>query len=68
MFDAVGLTVSRLIRVRYGPVELGALHRGQTRALSDTEVAALYRAVQLSVPEKRQDRSSTRKQRGALRS
>lgn len=68
MFDAVGLTVSRLIRVRYGPVELGELHRGQTRGLSDTEVAALYRAVQLPVPEKRPDRSSIRKQRGALRS
>ena len=68
MFDAVGLTVSRLIRVRYGPVELGALHRGQTRALNETEIGALYRAVKLSVPAMRRNRSSIRKQRGVFRS
>ena len=53
MFEAVGLTVSRLIRVRYGPVELGALHRGETRTLSMTETMALYRAVRLPDPGKR---------------
>ncbi len=67
MFEAVGLTVSRLIRVRYGPVELGALHRGQIRMLSGAEVSALYDAVGLSAPERKADRPSIRKQRGPKR-
>lgn len=45
MFEAVGLTVSRLIRVRYGPIELGRLKRGESRMLRRNEVEALYRAV-----------------------
>ena len=67
MFEAVGLTVSRLIRVRYGPVELGTLHRGQTRTLSDSEIMALYEAVRLPVPGSGRDRSEVRKRRGAKR-
>jgi len=67
MFEAVGLTVSRLIRVRYGPVKLGALHRGQTRALSDSEVTALYDAVQLPVSGSGVDHSAARRVRGAKR-
>jgi 23S rRNA pseudouridine2605 synthase len=47
MFDALGLTVSRLIRVRYGPVALGKLRRGLTRALTKGEVESLYSAVGL---------------------
>lgn len=47
LFEAVGLVVSRLIRVRYGPVALGEMHRGETRRLTPAEVAALYRAVGL---------------------
>jgi len=47
IFEALGLTVSRLIRVRYGPIELGKLRRGQSRALEPDEVAALYSAVGL---------------------
>ena len=47
MFEALGLTVSRLIRVQYGPVALGSLRRGGYRALSGAEVGALYEAVGL---------------------
>lgn len=47
MFEAIDLTVSRLIRVRYGPVELGRLKRGETRTLRREELAALYDAVKL---------------------
>jgi 23S rRNA pseudouridine2605 synthase len=50
MFDAVGVTVSRLIRVRYGPIELGKLRRGASRPLATEEIEALYRAVGLSPP------------------
>ncbi|HEY8521008.1 MAG TPA: pseudouridine synthase [Gammaproteobacteria bacterium] len=45
LFEAIGLVVSRLIRVRYGPVELGELRRGEMRRLARAEVEALYRAV-----------------------
>ncbi|HEX5418652.1 MAG TPA: pseudouridine synthase [Gammaproteobacteria bacterium] len=47
MFDALNLTVSRLIRVRYGPVQLGKLQRGRFRLLTSGEVEALYTAVGL---------------------
>lgn len=53
MFEALGLQVSRLIRVRYGPVRLGRLQRGRQRALSAAEVEALYAAVELPVPGRR---------------
>jgi 23S rRNA pseudouridine2605 synthase len=46
MFDAVGLTVSRLMRVRYGPVSLpSGLRRGQWRELEPAEVAQLARSL-----------------------
>ena len=46
MFDAVGVTVSRLMRVRYGPLPLPPqLKRGQTRELTETEVKALVSAL-----------------------
>lgn len=42
MFAAVGVTVSRLMRVRYGPIVLPAsLKRGQCRELEPDEVKAL---------------------------
>lgn len=42
MFGALGRTVSRLIRVRYGPIALPSwLKRGQFRELKPAEVAAL---------------------------
>jgi 23S rRNA pseudouridine2605 synthase len=47
MLEAVGHPVSRLVRLRQGPVALGDLRTGRTRSLSRTEVAALYRAVGL---------------------
>jgi len=50
LFEALGLAVSRLIRVRYGPVNLGKLKRGETRQLSRDEVQALYSAVHLTPP------------------
>ncbi len=46
MFEAVGLTVSRLIRVRYGPVNMPPrLRRGQCRDLEPGEVQALLKLL-----------------------
>jgi 16S rRNA U516 pseudouridylate synthase RsuA-like enzyme len=52
MFEAIDLTVSRLIRVCYGPVDLGKLRRGETRTLRREEVEALYQAVKLRAPRR----------------
>ncbi len=43
----VGLKVTRLRRLRFGPLELGPLSPGQSRILSDAEVAALRRLVRI---------------------
>lgn len=46
MFEAVGLTVSRLMRVRYGPLQLPpGLKRGMWRELDEPQVAALMKGL-----------------------
>jgi 23S rRNA pseudouridine2605 synthase len=50
IFEALNIPVSRLIRVRYGPVSLGDMHRGDSRTLSAEEIEALYDVVGLRVP------------------
>ena len=46
MFEAVGLLVSRLMRVRYGPVHLSPrLKRGQCRDLEPGEVQELLKLL-----------------------
>ena len=42
---ALGLTVDRLIRVRYGPVALGRLKVGECRRLTSKEIAELRNTV-----------------------
>lgn len=62
LWEAAGVTVSRLIRVRYGPVELGrGLRTGRFRDLDAAEVAALYEAARLRPP--RPDRTPGRRER-----
>jgi len=47
MFEAIGLTVSRLMRVRYGPIQLPPrLKRGMTMDLPEQEVKALESGLQ----------------------
>ena len=43
MFDAVGHKVLLLRRVRFGPLELGSLRRGEWRELTAQEVEQLHR-------------------------
>ena len=51
LFEAVGLVVSRLKRVRYGPVFLSStLRSGHWTDLGGEDLAALYRLVGLPVP------------------
>ena len=64
IFDAVGLAVSRLIRVRYGPVALGKMRRGTSRKLEQQEVAQLYAAVRLEAPKGPKRTPASRKKRG----
>jgi 23S rRNA pseudouridine2605 synthase len=57
MFEAVGLQVSRLMRVRYGPAQLPpGLKRGMWRELEPTEVMALTKSL---VPRKKLEKSET---------
>lgn len=51
MFEAVGCTVSRLIRVRYGPFVLPPqLKRGRSHELSEDEVKVLLRELAKTTP------------------
>ena len=59
MFEAVGLTVSRLMRVRYGPVQMPPrLKRGMTLELSPEDVRALLKYL----PEVKPAESQARQQ------
>lgn len=52
MFEAVNCTVSRLIRVRYGPFSLPPqLKRGRVRELSEQEVKAFVRELEKAIPQ-----------------
>lgn len=59
LFDAVGRVVSRLKRVRYGPVFLpSTLRSGRHAELGEADVAALCRLVGLPVPGRASGRTS----------
>jgi 23S rRNA pseudouridine2605 synthase len=52
MFEAVGLTVSRLIRTRFGPIGLPReLPRGRWRDLTDREIGLLEQLVGLNTAD-----------------
>jgi 23S rRNA pseudouridine2605 synthase len=51
MLAAVGLAVSRIIRVRYGTVTLGDLYRGASRPLTPAETKTLYALAPARVPQ-----------------
>jgi 23S rRNA pseudouridine2605 synthase len=57
LFESCGLMVSRLKRVRFGPVVLPSrLSRGQFETLSEADTRSLYRLLKLPVPERKGDR------------
>ena len=52
LWNAIGIKVSRLIRTRFGPIELEkSLERGRSRLLNDNEIEMLYRAVGMRAPK-----------------
>ncbi|MGQ0501321.1 MAG: pseudouridine synthase [Panacagrimonas sp.] len=51
LFEGVGLQVSRLIRIAYGPVQLGrGIKAGSYREATPEELAALLAAAKMDVP------------------
>ncbi len=62
LWEAVGLEVSRLIRVAYGPIQLPRqLRKGRYEALTPAQARQLYKAAGISAPEQaRQGRRSTK--------
>ena len=63
MFEAVGLTVSRLIRTRHGPVTLPrGLKRGRWEELEENQVRALMGAVGLKAPTEERGGAQSRGQ------
>ena len=65
MFEAIGLTVSRLMRVRYGPVELPArLKRGMWMEMDEATACSL---AGLAVPQQTSPRKTGKIHRTPLR-
>lgn len=61
LWEAAGLTVSRLIRVRYGPISLPrGLRAGHWRELQSDELAALLSALGLPSEDPRKQRAARR--------
>jgi 23S rRNA pseudouridine2605 synthase len=48
MFETLGIEVLRLIRVTIGPLALGTLAKGKSRALTAAEKIALDKAAKIS--------------------
>ena len=54
---AVGLKVTRLVRVRMGPLELGKLRPGEFRDLTKKEIDAMTAPIPQAAPRERDDRA-----------
>jgi 23S rRNA pseudouridine2605 synthase len=55
MCEAVGHPVRRLVRTRFGPLRDHRLAPGQWRALTSSEIRALYEAIQLKFGDAEED-------------
>jgi 23S rRNA pseudouridine2605 synthase len=71
LWEAQGVTVSRLTRVRFGPLALErGLRQGRWRPLTPNEQKQLYQAAGLKAPNvaaQHGKRTSTRKTKGSMR-
>lgn len=67
MFEAVGLTVSRLMRVRYGPVELPSkLKRGMWMEMPEAQVRALTGNAQPQRQQSPEEKQRRRRNEGKV--
>ncbi len=67
LWDSQGVTVSRLIRIGYGPIALDRdLPTGRFRPLGNEEIDALYRLVELTRPETEAPAYRRRSQRAKM--
>lgn len=68
LWEAVGVQVSRLMRIRFGPVQLPPhFHAGRTVELDDDAAAALYARVGLEFPQPpKKSFGSTRRLHGKI--
>jgi pseudouridine synthase len=60
MFEALGYYVEKLMRIRVGPILLGALPPGELRPLSQTEIQSLKHTAGLSQPHRSARHSAAR--------
>ncbi len=64
IWEAIGITVSRLMRIRYGNIELTReLRSGKWQDLPLHKIKALYKLANLPLPEKIYQRNKTRNAR-----
>jgi 23S rRNA pseudouridine2605 synthase len=61
MCDAIGHPVDKLVRVSFGPVELGRLRPGEWRPLAPREIERLRRVVDGAEPQPERRRRLTPK-------
>jgi len=67
LWEAVGLKVSRLIRIRYGTVALPRLLRGQYADLPEKQITALMQSVGMrNTPEKRVNTNKPQAKKGSV--
>lgn len=71
LWDAIGVQVSRLMRIRFGPIRLPPhFHAGRTMELDDAAAAALYGQVGLEPPvppKMKAKKATTKRPRGKER-
>jgi len=68
LWESQDITVSRLHRIRYGPLLLGrALRKGKFRSLEDEEVMALYRSAGMKPPAIKSTRKTGKPKRSYRR-
>jgi len=66
LFEALNLTVSRLMRVRFGPITLPShLKRGQMREMDEAEIARLYETLEFQPQAVAPKSAAARAPRGA---
>lgn len=65
LWDAIGVQVSRLMRIRFGSIQLPPhFHAGRTMELDDDAAAALYEQVELKPPSPPRAKPVTAKRAG----